>query len=122
MITRDKDRPMYMISVVARMLSVHPQTLRLYEREGFVRPHRQGGQRLYSETDVERLSLILELTRTLGVNKAGVDIILRMRRRLEMLQREVEHMLQGMEESTRSRFEYKLREILLEEERNNENG
>ncbi len=113
---KDKDRPLYMIGVVARMLHVHPQTLRMYEREGFVSPKRMGGQRLYSETDVERLNLVLELTRDLGVNRAGVEIILRMRHRLESLQSEVEEMLQAMEDDMRVEFREKIRKIFFEEE------
>lgn len=114
---KDKDRPLYMIGVVARMLHVHPQTLRMYEKEGFVSPRRMGGQRLYSESDVEKLNLILELTRDLGVNRAGVDIILRMRHRLESLQSEVEEMLQVMEEDMRLEFREKIRRIFFEEEK-----
>jgi len=113
---KNKERPLYMISVVSRMLHVHPQTLRLYEREGFVSPKRMGGQRLYSESDVERLGLILELTRDLGVNRAGVDIILRMRHRLESLQSEVEDMLGAMEADMRLEFREKIRKIFFEEE------
>lgn len=113
---KDKDRPLYMIGVVSRMLRVHPQTLRLYEKEGFVRPKRMGGQRLYSEADLERLSLILELTRDLGVNRAGVEVILRMRHRLESLQSEVEEMLDLMEEGMRLEFSEKIRRIFFEEE------
>lgn len=113
---KDKDQPLYMISVVSRMLSVHPQTLRIYEKEGLVSPKRSGGQRLYSEADLERLGLILRLTRTLGVNRAGVDIILRMRRRLENLQAEVEEMMQLLDTSHRHDFERKIRKIFLEEE------
>ena len=79
-----------MISVVADMLDVHPQTLRLYEREGLITPHRTKRARLYSEEDVEKLAMILRLTRELGVNRSGVDIILRLRDRLEALQREME--------------------------------
>ncbi len=113
---KNKERPLYMIGVVSRMLGVHPQTLRLYEKEGFVRPKRIGGQRLYSEADVERLHLILELTRDLGVNRAGVEIILRMRHRLESLQSEVEEMLTIMEEDMRLEFREKIRRIFFEEE------
>jgi MerR family transcriptional regulator/heat shock protein HspR len=113
---KDKDRPLYMISVVSRILHVHPQTLRMYEREGFVCPRRMGGQRLYSESDVERLGLILELTRDLGVNRAGVDIILRMRHRLESLQSEVEQMLDEIEAERRLEFREKIRKIFFEEE------
>ncbi len=112
---RDKEQPLYLISVVSRMLSVHPQTLRLYEKEGLVRPRRTKKQRLYSENDVEKLNLILQLTRELGVNKAGVDIILRMRHRLEVMQKEMEEMMGCLENEMRKKFREKLREELEEE-------
>ena len=76
---RDRSEPLYMISIVSRMLGVHPQTLRLYEREGLICPKRNNKQRLYSEEDIERINFILQLTRELGVNNAGVEIILRMK-------------------------------------------
>ena len=83
------DKPVYMISVVAQMLDVHPQTLRLYEREGLIRPSRtEGNTRLYSQDDVGRVERVLSLTRELGVNLAGVDIILRMQQKLEALEAE----------------------------------
>jgi MerR family transcriptional regulator/heat shock protein HspR len=112
---KDKTRPVYMISVVSRMLRVHPQTLRLYEKEGLVQPQRTKRQRLYSESDVERLNLILQLTRELGVNKAGVDIILRMRHRMEVLQQEIEEMMDYLEDETRRDIREKLRKALKEE-------
>jgi MerR family transcriptional regulator/heat shock protein HspR len=80
-----------MISVVSEMLGIHPQTLRIYEREGFIKPKRSGGNtRLYSEEDVEKLEMILRLTRDLGVNLAGVEVILSMREKMELMQREME--------------------------------
>jgi MerR family transcriptional regulator/heat shock protein HspR len=80
----------YMISAVAQKYNIHPQTLRLYEREGLLKPSRtEGNTRLYSEEDLERLETILSLTRDLGVNLAGVEIILNMRRKMEQMQREV---------------------------------
>ncbi|NTW58296.1 MAG: helix-turn-helix transcriptional regulator [Nitrospirae bacterium] len=80
-----------MISVVSEMLGIHPQTLRIYEREGFIKPKRSGGNtRLYSEEDVERLEMVLRLTRDLGVNLAGVEVILSMREKMEQMQREME--------------------------------
>jgi MerR family transcriptional regulator/heat shock protein HspR len=112
---KDKTRPVYMISVVSRMLRVHPQTLRLYEKEGLVQPQRTKRQRLYSESDVERLNLILQLTRELGVNKAGVDIILRMRHRMEVMQQEIEEMMDYLEDEVRKDIREKLREALKEE-------
>lgn len=112
----DEHKPVYMISVVAEMLSVHPQTLRLYEREGFIFPSRTGGQRLYSQADVKRLGFILSLTRELGVNRAGVEIILRMRQRLHGLQEEVEKMITFLEDDKQQQFTEKIRLIFLDEE------
>jgi MerR family transcriptional regulator/heat shock protein HspR len=80
----------YMISVVAKSYSIHPQTLRLYEREGLLRPSRtEGNTRLYSEEDLRQLEVILNLTRDLGVNLAGVEIVLNMRKRMEQMQAEM---------------------------------
>jgi MerR family transcriptional regulator, heat shock protein HspR len=87
----------YMISVVARQFEVHPQTLRLYEREGLLKPSRtRGNTRLYSDEDLELLSLILSLTRDLGVNLAGVEIILNMRRRMDAMQTELGRFIAGI--------------------------
>jgi MerR family transcriptional regulator, heat shock protein HspR len=81
----------YTISAVAEMYDIHPQTLRLYEREGLLKPSRSDGNtRLYSDTDLERLEIILSLTRDLGVNLAGVEIILNMREKMDSMQREFE--------------------------------
>jgi MerR family transcriptional regulator, heat shock protein HspR len=117
MIRRRKDtqRPLYLISVVSQMLEVHPQTLRLYEREGFITPTRINRQRLYSDMDVEKLHLIIELTRDLGVNRAGVDIILRLRKRIEGLQREMIGMMQYLDDDVRQEFERRLGILLSEE-------
>lgn len=80
----------YMISVVANTYGIHPQTLRLYEREGLLKPSRtEGNTRLYSEEDLRQLEVILNLTRDLGVNLAGVEIILNMRRKMEQMQAEM---------------------------------
>jgi len=80
----------FMISAVAQKYRIHPQTLRLYEREGLLKPSRtEGNTRLYSEEDLEQLETILSLTRDLGVNLAGVEIILNMRRKIERMQAEV---------------------------------
>jgi MerR family transcriptional regulator, heat shock protein HspR len=79
-----------MISVVAKNYGIHPQTLRLYEREGLLKPSRtDGNTRLYSEDDLRQLEVILNLTRDLGVNLAGVEIVLNMRRKIEQVQSEV---------------------------------
>ena len=81
----------YMISAVAEQYQVHPQTLRLYEREGLLKPSRsEGNTRLYTDEDVERLEIILQLTRELGVNLAGVEIILNMREKMAEMQRQIE--------------------------------
>jgi len=81
----------YTISAVAELYDVHPQTLRLYEREGLLLPSRSvGNTRLYEDSDLERLEVILSLTRELGVNLAGVEIILNMREKMDQLQREFE--------------------------------
>lgn len=113
---RDRQRPLYMIRIVSQMLNVHPQTLRLYEREGLVVPKRLNRFRYYSDEDVERLHLILRLTRELGVNKAGVDIILRLRKRLTLLQELVEEMMLYLDEDLRFRFRERLKNLLMEEE------
>jgi MerR family transcriptional regulator/heat shock protein HspR len=81
----------YTISAVAEMYDIHPQTLRLYEREGLLKPSRSDGNtRLYADSDLERLEVILSLTRDLGVNLAGVEIILNMREKMNTMQREFE--------------------------------
>lgn len=116
MTERDKKQPVYVISVVAEMLGVHPQTLRMYEREGFVIPRRTKRLRLYSEEDVERLNFVLSLTKELGVNKAGVDIILRMRQRGEALKHEMEEMMRLLDEDMQHDFEERIRRIFQEEE------
>ncbi len=113
--SEDKTQPLFMISVVARMLNVHPQTLRLYEREGLVTPHRTKRARLYSLEDVERLAMILRLTRELGVNRSGVEIILRMRHRLEAFQREMEEMMNFLEQDIRKDFIGRFRKIFSED-------
>ena len=85
----------FMISVVAQKYNIHPQTLRLYEREGLLKPSRtDGNTRLYSEEDLEQLETILSLTRDLGVNLAGVEIILNMRRKIERMQTEVNEFME----------------------------
>ncbi len=112
---RDKDEPVYLISIVAKLLDVHPQTLRLYEREGFVQPKRSNRQRVYSESDIEKINLILQLTRELGVNRAGVDIILRMRHRMAVLQQEMEEMMEFLEDDTRREFRDRVRKSLHED-------
>ena len=88
---KTRGKAAYMISSVAEQYEVHPQTLRLYEREGLLKPSRsEGNTRLYTDDDLERLEMILKLTRDLGVNLAGVEIILNMREKMEAMQREFE--------------------------------
>lgn len=86
-----KDRPLYVISVAAELVDMHPQTLRLYERKGLIEPQRSSGKtRLYSERDIEQLREIRRLTQELGVNLAGVEEIIRLRRSLDTLQDQME--------------------------------
>jgi MerR family transcriptional regulator, heat shock protein HspR len=88
---KDKSRGSYMISSVAEQYAIHPQTLRLYEREGLLKPSRSDGNtRLYTDGDLERLEVILHLTRELGVNLAGVEIILNMREKMAEMQTQIE--------------------------------
>jgi MerR family transcriptional regulator/heat shock protein HspR len=84
MATKRKSKGAYMISSVAEMYDIHPQTLRLYEREGLLRPSRSDGNtRLYTDEDLERLEFILSLAREMGVNMAGIAIVLQMRERMQ---------------------------------------
>ena len=86
----ERGKGYYMISAVAQKYNIHPQTLRLYEREGLLKPSRtEGNTRLYSDDDLAQLETILSLTRDLGVNLAGVEIIMNMRRKIELMQSEV---------------------------------
>lgn len=85
------DEPVYLISVVSKILEIHPQTLRQYEREGLISPSRTDGRmRLYSQRDIDKIKMVLRLTRELGVNLAGVDIILRLKEKISKLEAEVE--------------------------------
>ena len=89
----------YTISAVAELYDIHPQTLRLYEREGLLKPSRSvGNTRLYEDSDLERLEVILSLTRDLGVNLAGVEIILNMREKMDSMQREFERFFEYLKE------------------------
>lgn len=111
-----KDRPLYIISVAAELVNMHPQTLRLYERRGLVSPKRQGKNRLYSESDIERLMYIQKLTQELGINLAGVERIIRLQNDLDQIKAqkeaeiaeitarmtELEQLRKGREEEIRS--------------------
>jgi len=92
---KKRGRAAYTISTVASTYNIHPQTLRLYERQGLLKPSRsEGNTRLYTDDDLARLELILNLTRDLGVNLAGVEIILNMRAKMEEMQREVKEFME----------------------------
>jgi MerR family transcriptional regulator, heat shock protein HspR len=94
---REKSKAAYMISSVAEQYGVHPQTLRLYEREGLLKPSRSDGNaRLYTDEDLEGLEVILHLTRDLGVNLAGVEIILNMRAKMAAMQQQIEQFIQTL--------------------------
>ena len=91
---KEKTR-LYTIGVVAGMFNVHPQTLRLYEKEGLIKPTRSKGRtRYYTEEDIQRIELILTLSRDLGVNLAGIDIILRMKEQIEELEMQVQKLIE----------------------------
>ena len=95
----DRGKPLYMIGVVADMLNVHPQTLRFYEKKGLVRPSRTVGRtRMYSAEDVDELARLLRLTRDLGVNLAGIEVILKMRRRMIEMQKQIEDLVTYLRE------------------------
>ncbi|AII14940.1 heat shock transcriptional regulator, MerR family [Campylobacter iguaniorum] len=96
------EEPVYLISVVAKVLSIHPQTLRQYEREGLVEPSRTGGKmRLYSQKDLDRIKMILRLTRDLGVNLAGVDVILRLKEQIDEYEALVEELKSNLEQANK---------------------
>ncbi len=99
-----KTKGTYMISAVAEMYDIHPQTLRLYEREGLLKPSRtEGNTRLYTDEDLERLEFILSLARDLGVNISGIAIILQMRERMEAMQREMQQFFQFIQKEMMAR-------------------
>ena len=100
---RDPKQGVYMIGVVATRYNIHPQTLRLYEREGLLLPSRtEGKTRLYSDEDLERLEFILSLVRDLGVNLAGVEVVLDLRSRLHRMQEEMIQNIEALEQHMRA--------------------
>jgi MerR family transcriptional regulator/heat shock protein HspR len=113
------DRPIYMISVAAELVGMHPQTLRLYENKGLVRPKRTpGGTRLYSEADVERLRIIQRLTTELGLNLAGAELVLRLEDELRKAHAHVERLQRQLhDEVERVHKEYRRDLVLYREER-----
>lgn len=97
------DEPVYLISIVAKILDIHPQTLRQYERENLVTPSRSNGRiRLYSQRDIDRIKLILRLTRELGVNLAGVDIILRLKINVDEMETEIAELRHELQKARNS--------------------
>ncbi len=116
------DRPMYMISVAADLVGMHPQTLRIYENKGLVRPKRTpGGTRLYSEADVERLRVVQRLTTELGLNLAGVELVLRLEDELRKAHARVERLQRQLREDVQKvHKEYRRDLVVYREERHPE--
>ena len=108
------ERPRYMISIAAELVGMHPQTLRIYEAKGLLRPSRTpGGTRLYSEADLERLRLIQRLTSELGLNLAGVETVMRLEDELRRLRSRLDRMERQMREEIRNVHKQYRREIVL---------
>jgi MerR family transcriptional regulator, heat shock protein HspR len=106
MAAKRKSKGAYMISAVAEMYEIHPQTLRLYEREGLLKPSRsEGNTRYYTEEDLERLEFILNLARDLGVNIAGIAIVLQMRERMEEMNRQMQSFVEYVRTEMLARFQ-----------------
>jgi len=102
--SKGKSKGAYMISSVAEQYQIHPQTLRLYEREGLLKPSRSDGNtRLYTDEDLELLEVVLHLTRDLGVNLAGVEIILNMRAKMSEMQRQIEEFVMSLNQEMATR-------------------
>jgi MerR family transcriptional regulator, heat shock protein HspR len=112
-------RPIYMISVAAELVGMHPQTLRMYESKGLVRPQRTpGGTRLYSEADVERLRIVQRLTTELGLNLAGVELVLRLEDELRKAHLQIERLQQQLRQEVQNvHKQYRRDLVLLREER-----
>ena len=110
----DYDRPRYMISVAADLVGMHPQTLRIYESKGLIRPKRtRGNTRLYSEADVERLRTIQQLTTELGLNLAGVEQVLHMQDEIERMQRRLERLEREMRDAIKEVEKQYKRELMV---------
>jgi MerR family transcriptional regulator/heat shock protein HspR len=108
------DRPIYMISVAAELVGVHPQTLRQYEDKGLVRPKRTpGGTRLYSEADVERLRIIQRLTTEVGLNLAGVELVLRLEDELRKAHIQIDRLQQQLREDIQGVHKQYRRDLVL---------
>jgi len=105
MAQKDKDEAVYMISIAAKLCDLHPQTLRLYERMGLIRPKRVSKKnRMYSDADIERLRQIQRLTHDLGVNLAGVEVILRLLEQMEDMRRHMEEEIERMRDELEERI------------------
>ena len=114
--TDESDRPRYMISVAAELVGMHPQTLRIYEQKGLVRPKRTAGNtRLYSDSDVERLRLIQQLTSEVGLNLVGVARVLNMEDELQRMRRRLERMEQEMRRALQEVHRHYRRDLVLYE-------
>ena len=108
------ERPIYMISVAADLVGMHPQTLRIYEQKGLVRPQRTpGGTRLYSEADVERLRIIQRLTTELGLNLAGVELVLRLEDELRKAHAQIERLQQKLHDEVQKVHKHYRRDLVV---------
>lgn len=97
------DEPVYLISVVASILDIHPQTLRQYEKEGLIEPSRtQGRMRLYSQRDIDKIKLVLQLTRKMGINLAGVDVILKLKKQMDEMEKEIDALREELSKVNRN--------------------
>ena len=109
-----EERPIYMISVAADLVGMHPQTLRIYEQKGLVRPQRTpGGTRLYSEADVERLRIIQRLTTELGLNLAGVELVLRLEDELRKAHAQIERLQRELKQEVEKVHKQYRRDLVL---------
>src|SRR5690625_1008787 len=116
----DRDKPLYVISVAAELVDMHPQTLRLYERKGLIEPSRSAGKtRLYSQRDIEHLREIRRLTQELGVNLAGVEEIIKLRRKLDELQANMESRINDLQGTLQERMLSYRRQLPSGEEQGN---
>ena len=97
------DEPVYLISVVASILDIHPQTLRQYEKEGLIEPSRtQGRMRLYSQRDIDKIKFVLQLTRKMGINLAGVDVILKLKKQMDLMNTEIQSLREELSKVNRN--------------------
>ena len=97
------DEPVYLISVVANILDIHPQTLRQYEKEGLIEPSRtQGRMRLYSQRDIDKIKFVLQLTRKMGINLAGVDVILKLKEQIDAMNNEIKELREELSKVNRN--------------------